>query len=229
MYTQTQFGFGREGELLTGDYTGKFIKPQPKIKTIKNEFKNPAKVEEYSDKEFLQLAVSIDMYKGKPQRPTLNATHKNWSADGFRLHLLTDVKDDCKCKYCKKHESPDYHVLIPREYKGEIIVSRDNLLSALNSCEIFSREGSNIVMLYISEDGLIVSANSEEFGKSESAVNCEMKAGSPSLKIGFNAKFLIDAVKSMDEKLVFKYNGLGRPGMFISENRSALIMPMNLD
>jgi DNA polymerase III sliding clamp (beta) subunit (PCNA family) len=55
-----------------------------------------------------------------------------------------------------------------------------------------------------------------------------MKAGSPSLKIGFNAKFLIDAVKSMDEKLVFKYNGLGRPGMFISENRSALIMPMHL-
>lgn len=229
MYKQTQFGFGHEGELVTGDYTGKFIKPQPKIKTLKNEFKNPAKAEEYSDKEFLELAVSTDMYKGKPQRPTLNVIHKNWSADGFRLHLLQNIPDGCRCKYCKKHESPDYHVLIPRNFKGEFTVNRDAFLQALNSCEIFTREGSNVVRLYIMDEHLKIVGQSEETGQSVSFIDGDnySKVGIE-LFIGFNISFLIDAVKSMGEKITVKYNGKSQPAMFFSENRSALIMPMHL-
>lgn len=226
MYTQKQFGFDYEGELITGDYTGKFIKQQPKIGKITNTFKKPAKVEKYSDKEFLELAVCKD-----DSRPALSVTHKKVSFDGFRMHILENIPDNtCKCKYCKNSMTPDYHVIIPRQFKGEIIVDRDALLQALNSCEIFTREGSNVVKLGFTADGLSVSGKSEETGESNHFINGDKYSHSGiEIIIGFNIEFIIDFAKSIDtEMITIKYNANNAPVMFFSGNRQAVIMPMFL-
>ena len=188
----------------------------------------PVGLKKMSDKEWLTQAGAAD---DRPE--AIQFVHSNWAADGFRLHKIEDGKE-CNCKFCKNRKeeihpmSPQWEQLFPRFFKGEVALNSEDILNACNLCKVFSREGSNVTRIYISNENVLSSAISEETGKSENSLSVKSKQGID-LKIAFNTNFILDAVKGMGKTVTIKYNGSTSPAIFTDGKRTALLMPMHLD
>lgn len=220
-YSQIMFSFDKEGLLSKEKYDGKLSKSQPKIQKLRILGYKPVESVELTNKEFLNLAVSEDK-----TQPTLMVSHNKWSSDGFRMHLLTNITKPCTCKNCKKGLSPRYEQLIPRDFNGKFEIDRDEVLRALNCSLMFSREGSNVVIFNIADEGLTIAGKDEEFGQSVNIIDSFSPSRSLSMEVEFNCSSFIDAIKSMGEKITVEYNTKVSPIMISNGNRSCLLMPM---
>ncbi len=94
---------------------------------------------------------------------------------------------------------PDTSRIIPSSGKIKLIVKTKSLLDSIERASLIAKEGqNNIVKLVTKDSNLIeVSSNAAEIGKvSEEVIVEEMT--NEELKISFNAKYMIDALRVMD-------------------------------
>ncbi|MDW8465202.1 MAG: DNA polymerase III subunit beta [Chloroherpetonaceae bacterium] len=91
---------------------------------------------------------------------------------------------------------PNYEAVIPLENDKKMIVNRANLAATVKRVARFSSRGD--VRLQIESDAVKVSAeNADEGAFAEEVVPCQFN---DKLLIGFNAKFLEDALSHLDEE-----------------------------
>ncbi|MBI5825253.1 MAG: DNA polymerase III subunit beta [Chloroflexi bacterium] len=132
---------------------------------------------------------------------------------------------------------PDYHQIIPRNYKSRTLVSTASLLKACKQAEIFAREGSNVARLDIKESKgemqpseVEISATSEETGKNETIVEATVDGGS--VLIAFNVKFLREALEVIrTPNVALETSAANAPGVVKpvgDDNFLHVIMPMHL-
>jgi DNA polymerase-3 subunit beta len=132
---------------------------------------------------------------------------------------------------------PDYHQIIPRNYKSRTLVSTAALLKACKQAEIFAREGSNVARLDIKESKgdmqpseVEISATSEETGKNETIVEATVDGGS--VLIAFNVKFLREALEVIKTpNVALETSAANAPGVVRpvgDDNFLHVIMPMHL-
>ncbi len=132
---------------------------------------------------------------------------------------------------------PDYHQIIPRNYKSRTLVSTASLLKACKQAEIFAREGSNVARLDIKESKgemqpseVEISATSEETGKNETIVEATVDGGS--VLIAFNVKFLREALEVIrTPNVALETSAANAPGVVRpvgDDNFLHVIMPMHL-
>jgi len=132
---------------------------------------------------------------------------------------------------------PDYHQIIPRNYKSRTLVSTASLLKACKQAEIFAREGSNVARLDIKESKgemqpseVEISATSEETGKNETIVEATVDGGS--VLIAFNVKFLREALEVIKTpNVALETSAANAPGVVRpvgDEDFLHVIMPMHL-
>ncbi|MCC7119473.1 MAG: DNA polymerase III subunit beta [Anaerolineales bacterium] len=132
---------------------------------------------------------------------------------------------------------PDYHQIIPRNYKSRTLVATATLLKACKQAEIFAREGSNVARLDIKESKgdmqpseVEISATSEETGKNETIVEATVDGGS--VLIAFNVKFLREALEVIKTpNVALETSAANAPGVIKpvgDENFLHVIMPMHL-
>jgi DNA polymerase III subunit beta len=132
---------------------------------------------------------------------------------------------------------PDYHQIIPRNYKSRTLVSTATLLKACKQAEIFAREGSNVARLDIKQSNgdmqpseVEISATSEETGKNETIVEATVDGGS--VLIAFNVKFLREALEVIKTpNVALETSAANAPGVVKpvgDDNFLHVIMPMHL-
>ncbi len=94
---------------------------------------------------------------------------------------------------------PDTSRIIPQGSKTELVFNTKDLLQSIERASLLSREGkSNVVRLVTLSDGTIeISSNAPEIGKVIEIVRPVSSAGEE-LKISFNAKYMIEALRSVD-------------------------------
>ena len=115
---------------------------------------------------------------------------------------------------------PDTKKLIPKEMKTKLIVDVKQFHRAIDRASLLSREDkSNIVKLKIDEDcSILITSNVPEIGKVEEELVGENFQGEE-LQISFSAKYMMDALKVMDDtKIEISFTGALRP--FIIRNAS---------
>lgn len=117
-------------------------------------------------------------------------------------------------------EFPDYHPIIPKETSIEVIVNRDQLVSALKLTGSFSDKMNEIRMII--KDGVknieLFSSN-PVLGENQYLIPAKIKGDS--IEIVFNWKFLFDGLKSITtENITIGLNG---------DNKPAIIKPMNVN
>jgi len=125
---------------------------------------------------------------------------------------------------------PNYDQVIPQNNEKKITISKEEFVKALRRVSIMSREKSNAIKADISEGALAVSASNPDLGEARDEVKIEYK-GEP-LSLGFNARYLIDALSAMSgERVVFELQDPLSPTLLKeegSDNYRCVIMPMRV-
>lgn len=124
----------------------------------------------------------------------------------------------------------DYRRIIPESPAGGITLNRDELLAALKRISLMSSDKSRSVTFSLTPGLLQVSSQSPELGdaKEELAVSYEGEE----LKLGFNSRYLIDAISTIEsENVLLEIRGKQNPGVIRATsgpNHTSVVMPMRI-
>lgn len=124
---------------------------------------------------------------------------------------------------------PDTSRLIPNEFDYSMSVDSTSLLNSIDRASLLSNEQSNIIKLSMNEDTVILSSYSQEIGSVEENLSRAFFKGEP-LHISFSAKYLTDAIKSINgNKVRVLFTGEMRPFIikdFEREDIVQLVLPV---
>jgi DNA polymerase-3 subunit beta len=130
---------------------------------------------------------------------------------------------------------PDYNAVIPKENPNLLSVLKDDFYSSLRRTSIFSNKTTHQVVLKMSGAELTVSAQDLDFSNEASEkLTCEYQ-GNP-MEIGFNAKFLLEMLASLDSSDInIELSTPNRAGIIRPTEKDAnedllmLVMPVMLN
>ncbi len=125
---------------------------------------------------------------------------------------------------------PNYQKLIPASLSRQVLINRETLLSCLKRVSLLSNQKSKGVTLTFTDGRLEITSNNPELGDAKEEIECGYEG--EELKIGFNARYILDILNSFDDEGVdFKLDGQLSPGMIQPHNDSTytcVIMPMRI-
>lgn len=90
---------------------------------------------------------------------------------------------------------PDYKNVVPLNGGGGITVNREELLSKVRSVSIINKE-THLLRFDISNKSIKLTASNRDIGDATDLIDCEYQG--KDMAVGFNAKFLMDALKATD-------------------------------
>ncbi len=95
-------------------------------------------------------------------------------------------------------EYPPYNQLIPQKTDKIALVSRDELISALERVSCMVNDRTSIVKFVFNDGKLLLKAETPDSGASEDIIDAEYDE--EELTIAFNYKYVLDSVKIMESK-----------------------------
>jgi len=129
-------------------------------------------------------------------------------------------------------EYPDYLSVIPEEFTVQVLVERDELLRALKRLKSLSEGGVFPVKLTLADNALLLEFADPETGEAREELEVEY-AGEP-FEIGFNGKYLIEALSAFDDERVWlKFTTPDTASLITAEDYEkepylCIIMPMRV-
>jgi DNA polymerase-3 subunit beta len=125
---------------------------------------------------------------------------------------------------------PNYDAVLPKGHPGRLQVSRSALQAALRRVAVIAEERNKPVKLTLSPALLKLSASSQELGDAEEGL--EVDYGGEEVSIGFNSRYLQDAISPIEKDLVtFEFKDGLSPGVIKSgedDGYCCVIMPMRI-
>lgn len=107
---------------------------------------------------------------------------------------------------------PDTTRLFPENYETKIILDNSEFYHAIDRASLLAREGgNNVIKLSTDVDKVELSSTSPEIGTVKEDVSTDNVEGE-SLKISFNSKYMMDALKAIDnDEVQVEFFGTMRP------------------
>ncbi len=125
---------------------------------------------------------------------------------------------------------PNYQKLIPQNLSRQVLVARDTLLSSLKRVSLLSNQKSKGVTLTLSPGKMEITSNNPELGDAKEEI--EVGYEGDELKIGFNARYILDILNSLDDSNVqMELEGQLSPGLIRPRNDGSytcVVMPMRI-
>jgi DNA polymerase-3 subunit beta len=125
---------------------------------------------------------------------------------------------------------PDYRAIIPKEFKTQAILPREELIHALKATALFAPDTNNIQLEVTPETGIKVSASSAAAGENEAKVASKI-SGAANNAI-FNFRYLLDCLNNLTEaNVVLKMISDATPAMIVPEKRDNyiyIVMPIKI-
>lgn len=125
---------------------------------------------------------------------------------------------------------PNYQQLIPQNLSENLVVNREALLSSLKRVSLLSNAKSKGVTLNITNNRLEITSNNPELGDAKEELDVNYKG--KEIKIGFNAKYILDVLGSMnDDTVQMELNDQLSPGLvrpFNDKSYTCVVMPMRI-
>ncbi len=127
-------------------------------------------------------------------------------------------------------EFPDYRQVIPKESGKSVIVDRQAFTDTLKRVAVVASDKTFGVRLTLAGDKVVISSQNPDLGDAQDELPAKISGGD--LEIGFNARYLIDAVSvlSCDEVRIEVADQLS-PGVIRAvgdDSYLAVVMPMRL-
>lgn len=125
---------------------------------------------------------------------------------------------------------PDYRQIIPKEWKAEAVVLKEDLLGALKLTSLFSDRFNQLhIHLEPKKKLLELSARSGELGESSSSFHAALQG--ETIQSNFNHRYIADCLNAISaDSVAFRFSGDNRPlliGGVGDQSFRYLVMPMN--
>lgn len=124
---------------------------------------------------------------------------------------------------------PDYQSIIPQELKTELVINKNELISALKLTSIFSGR-VNEIKLKIGENKKFLEIYSADSALGENHYLLPAKVNGHNLTVSFNCKYLLDGLKPLDDKeIILGLNHDNQPAVVKSpadKNWFYILMPI---
>jgi DNA polymerase-3 subunit beta len=124
----------------------------------------------------------------------------------------------------------DYRRIIPETASNAISVDREGFLASLKRISLMSSDKSRSVTFSLTPGVLQLSSQSPELGDAKEEISVDYEG--EELRIGFNSRYLIDAVSTIEgEKVLLELKGRQNPGVIrssVGANHISVVMPMRI-
>jgi DNA polymerase-3 subunit beta len=125
---------------------------------------------------------------------------------------------------------PDYKQIIPKEFKTEVIVLKQDFINSLKLANIFSDSFNQVSMtIHPSEKIFGLKTKNSDIGENNNKVDATFSG--EDVDINFNYKYIVDCFQSIDSDSVsLQFNSLNRPMVIRGIGDKSfmyLVMPMN--
>jgi DNA polymerase-3 subunit beta len=125
---------------------------------------------------------------------------------------------------------PNWEAVMPRNHPGRLGIRRSALTAALRRVSVMAEERNKPVRLTLAPTKLTLSAASHDMGEAEETL--EVEYAGAELTIGFNARYMLDALGGVEgEDVVFEFKDALSSGIIKSAEDEAyccVIMPMRI-
>lgn len=100
-----------------------------------------------------------------------------------------------------------YKDVLPKDHKLKVKVSRSDLMESIERASLLSKEGkNNLIKFDIKDTIMTITSKSEEGNVKEDII---ISKEGEDLEIGFNAKYVLDVLKSIDDEEIFMFFNTG--------------------
>ncbi|MGY8805045.1 MAG: DNA polymerase III subunit beta [bacterium] len=127
-------------------------------------------------------------------------------------------------------EFPNYSQVLPKKIERNIVIPGEDLIRALRRVALLSSERSKSVKLEFTDGRLTISSSNPDLGDAREELDSDF-AGDD-ITIGFNAKYLLDALSTLKAKEVrFGLQNELAPAQFVptdDDDTLAVVMPMRV-
>lgn len=129
---------------------------------------------------------------------------------------------------------PDYERVIPSHHERTLVVGKEKFSQAVSYVSAVSRERSRPIKMEISKEKLVLSSGVTEYGSVRDEISGDVASYTgpdENFEIGFQARYLNDIMKLINEKAEFHFtNHIDPAVVFDVEDGSALyiLMPMRV-
>ncbi len=149
-------------------------------------------------------------------------------------HILFEVGDILFLTRLIEGSYPNYGQVIPSGNEKKVSVSREAFIRALRRVSVMSRERSNAVRMDAGQDLLTLNSSNPDLGEAKDEV--QARYGGDPLSLGFNARYLIEALGAMEgENVTLELQDPLSPTLLKPEGEPAgggtyrcVIMPMRI-
>ena len=127
-------------------------------------------------------------------------------------------------------EFVDYNNILPKDSKCRVVVNREDLLESIERASLLAKVGkNNLIKLDIKDGNMEVTSKSEEGNVKEEII---ISKEGVDLMIGFNSKYMIDALKAIDdESITMNFNTSISPCLLkpiTGEEYEYLVLPVRI-
>ncbi len=127
-------------------------------------------------------------------------------------------------------EYPDYKRVMPTE-KGVVVkFEKDALLHALRRMSVVSSERYSGVIIALADGKMVLESTNPDVGEAKEEI--EVAYHDKDISVGYNVKYLIDAIEVIDEgEVAFEIGAGMKPGVIRSVNNDdymCIIMPLKV-
>jgi DNA polymerase III subunit beta len=125
---------------------------------------------------------------------------------------------------------PNWEAVLPRNHPGRLALKRSSLSAALRRVSVMAEERNKPVRFALASGSLTLSAASHDLGEAEEQLEVDYTGGE--LTIGFNSRYVLDALTPMEhDDVLLEFKDALSPGVVRSaadEGYCCVIMPMRI-
>ncbi len=126
---------------------------------------------------------------------------------------------------------PDYERVIPKEIKLTIQLSAHDLKEAVNRVAVMAdKSANNRVEFQVSQSILSLAAEGD-YGRAQDSVEVSQSGSEQAMTLGFNAKYVTDALGPIEGDVIIELSGSNTPAMFKSADDTgylAVVVPLRV-
>lgn len=125
-----------------------------------------------------------------------------------------------------------FHVaqMLSEDYETKVQVNRKQLMDSIERSTIFVRDNDKQPLVFKIEDGVLGLRISTDLGRMDAEL--PIRKTGKDLMIGFNPRFLVDALRNIEEEEVSLYMSIPRSPLFIRDDKGSynyMILPVNFN